>query len=96
MITSTSLRNCTFLQEHMFLYAQDYFVKKMACNVYQKIGTQMANFSISICQFLIKFYVRVRQFRENVTLDIFARVKVSVVFSETSHTIKTKINYFIN
>ena len=30
------------------------------------------------------------------TLDIFARVKVSVVFSETSHTIKTKINHFIN
>ena len=47
-------------------------------------------------QILIKFYVRVRQFCENVTLDIFARVKVSVVFSETSHTIKTKINHFIN
>ena len=30
------------------------------------------------------------------TLDIFARVKVSVVFSETSHTIKTKINHFIS
>ena len=30
----------------MFLYAQDFFDKKMACNVYQRIGTQMANFSI--------------------------------------------------
>ena len=30
----------------MFLYAQDFFVKKMACNVYQRIGTQMANFSL--------------------------------------------------
>ena len=88
----------------MFLYAQDFFVKKMACNVYQRIGTQMAHFSIlntkpnlkRKCQFLIKFYIRVRQFRENVTLDIFARVKVSLVFSETSYTIKTKLNHFIN
>ena len=30
----------------MFLYAQDFFVKKMACNVYQRIGTQTANFAI--------------------------------------------------
>ena len=30
----------------MFLYAQDFFVKKTASNVYQRIGTQMANFSI--------------------------------------------------
>ena len=30
----------------MFLYEQDFFVKKMACNVYQRIGTQMTNFSI--------------------------------------------------
>ena len=30
----------------MFLYAQDFFVKKIACNVYQRIATQMANFSI--------------------------------------------------
>ena len=37
-----------------------------------------------------------RQLLENVTLDIFARVKVSLIFSETSYTIKTKINYFIN
>ena len=87
----------------MFLYAQDFFVKKMACKVYQRIGTQMANFSIlntkakvRKCQLLIKFYARVRQFRENVTLDIFARVKVSLVFSETIYTIKTKIKNFIN
>ena len=25
----------------MLLYAQDFFVKKMACNVYQMIGTRM-------------------------------------------------------
>ena len=30
----------------MFLYAQDVFVKKMACKVYHRIGTQMAHFSI--------------------------------------------------
>ena len=48
------------------------------------------------CKFLSKFYVRVRQFRENVTLDLFARVEVSLVFSEASYTIKTKINHFIN
>ena len=29
------------------------------------------------------------------TLDIFARVQVSLVFSKTSYTIKTKINHFI-
>ena len=87
----------------MFLYAQDFFVKKMACNVYQRIATQTANFSIETrkpnlkrkCQILVKFYVRVRQFRENMTLEIFARVQVSSVFSETSYTIKTKINHFV-
>ena len=30
----------------MFLYTQDIIVKKMACNVYQRIAIQMANFSI--------------------------------------------------
>ena len=30
------------------------------------------------------------------TLDIFARVRISLVFSETSWTIKIKINHFIN
>ena len=33
-----SFKNWTFSQEHMFLYAQDFFVKKMACYVYLRIG----------------------------------------------------------
>ena len=67
----------------MFSYAQDFFVKKMACNVYQRIGTQMTNFSIlntkhnlkRKCQLLIKFYVRVRQFREKCDVGHFRKSK---------------------
>ena len=85
----------------MFLYAQDFFVKKMVSEDRDTNGkflhTKHENLLLKRkCQFLIKFYIRVRQFRENVMLDIFARVKVSLVFSETSYTIKIKLNYLLN
>ena len=43
----------------MFLYALDFFVKKMACKVYQRIGTQMANFSILNTKTLSKVKVSI-------------------------------------
>ena len=35
-----------FARAHIFSYAQDFFVKKMTCNLCQRIVTQMANFAI--------------------------------------------------